>query len=67
LSSPLATPERIVNAIVAARRMYPGWGARKLHALMVCRVPRQGSFHVALDEIPCSSTIGAILRREGLM
>jgi transposase InsO family protein len=66
LSSPRATPERVVNAIVAARRMYPGWGARKLHAWLVRRAPRQGSFHVTLDEIPCPSTIGAILHREGL-
>jgi transposase InsO family protein len=46
--------------------MYTGWGARKLHAWLVRRAPGSGSFHIRLADIPSPSTIGAILRREGL-
>jgi transposase InsO family protein len=64
--SPRATPGRIVEVVVGARRMYPRWGARKLHAWLLRRVSRRGPFCIPRQAIPAPSTIGAILRREGL-
>lgn len=53
-----ATPARIVREIVALRTHRPTWGPRKLRAWLARRQPGEAW--------PACSTIGAILRREGL-
>jgi len=53
-----ATPKRKVDAIVALRREHPTWGPRKLKAWLERERPR--------TRWPASSTIGAILKRNGL-
>ena len=53
-----ATPAAIVAAIVELRRQHPSWGPRKLRGrLVLTRVDVRW---------PAASTIGEILRREGL-
>lgn len=54
-----ATPQRLVNAIVDARRAHPNWGARTLRFLLLQDQP-----DVAW---PAPSTIGSILDRAGLI
>jgi transposase InsO family protein len=66
LTSPRATAKPIVEKILAARRMFPGWGARKLHAWLLRKAAHRGAFRIPVENIPAASTIGAILRREGL-
>jgi transposase InsO family protein len=53
-----ATPQVVVEAIVALRKDHPTWGPRKLKAWLERAQPRQ--------PWPACSTIGAILKREGL-
>lgn len=53
-----ATPARMVKQIVALRTKHPTWGPRKLRAWLERAKPR--------EEWPACSTIGSILRREGL-
>jgi transposase InsO family protein len=53
-----ATPPGVVAAIVALRQRHPHWGPRKLRARLQQLEPT-GAW-------PAASTIGAILRREGL-
>jgi len=55
-SSPLATAEEIVLAILRAREAHPRWGQEKLHQLL------RRSF---ADATPSESTIARILRRFG--
>jgi putative transposase len=48
----------IRGAVLALRRTFPRWGPKKLRAVLVDRAPRR--------EWPAASTIGDLLRREGL-
>jgi len=61
--SPRATAAPVVKAILEARRMHPGWGARKLRAWMLRRA---AWLRLDPSTLPTPSTIGAVLRREGL-
>jgi putative transposase len=54
-----ATPEEVVKEIVKLRKKHPTWGPRKLRARLVRLKPR--------GQWPACSTIGEILRREGLV
>lgn len=54
-----ATSATVVQAIVAVRMKHPTWGPRKLRAWLVRHKPQ--------ETWPACSTIGAILRREGLI
>lgn len=56
--SPNRTPAGIEELVLQVRDKYPVWGGRKLRSLLV----RDG--HV---DIPCPSTITAILHRNGRM
>lgn len=56
---PNKTQSLIAKKVILARRKHPGWGPRTLHALLKEQYP-----DVAW---PCPSTIGAILKREGLV
>ena len=52
-----ATDPVVVKMLVGARRKHPTWGPRKLKAWL------EGKGY----EMPATSTIGSILRREGLV
>lgn len=56
---PNKTRALIVKRVILARRRHPGWGPRTLHGYLVERDP-----DIAW---PCPSTIGAILKRHGLV
>ena len=56
--SPGRTPPAVEQAVLALRRQYPVWGARKLRALLA----RDG-----VEALPATSTITAILRRHGAL
>jgi len=56
-SHPFTTDPVMVEIIVAARKVHPTWGAPKLHAWLKAKGYKP----------PASSTIGEILRREGLI
>src|SRR5262245_54980426 len=58
-TSPHATPDDLVQAIVTLRHRRPHWGAKKLR-----RVLRQRQPHVSW---PARSTICGLLRRRGLV
>jgi transposase InsO family protein len=58
-SNPNATPEQIVQAIVALRQRHPSWGAKKLLPILEKR-------HPAWD-LPGRSTVCDTLSREGLV
>ena len=58
-SCPHRTEERVVEALVVARRQHPRWGPRKLLAYLQRREPDWAW--------PAVSTAGDILRREGLV
>ena len=53
-----AMPEEIREAVRGLRRAHPHWGPKKLRAILTARAPR--------TEWPAASTIGDLLRREGL-
>lgn len=53
-----ATPDEIANEILALRKRFPSWGARKLKARLEKMNPNA--------VWPAASTIGQILRRSGL-
>ena len=55
---PQAMSDAVAKRIVELRREHPRWGARKLKAYLACREPK-----VAW---PAASSIGELLRREGL-
>jgi transposase InsO family protein len=59
-SSPEATPEEIVRLVVKARKARPHWGPKTLRAWLV----RQGT---PIELLPAASTIGDVLKREGLV
>ena len=56
--TPWAISEAQAEAIVGVRRAHPSWGPRKLRAKLLERAPAQGW--------PAPSTIGELLRRQGL-
>jgi transposase InsO family protein len=58
-SHPHAVGENVVDALVAARRRHPRWGPRKLLVVVHRRQPEL--------ELPAASTVGAILKRHGLV
>lgn len=58
-SSPNATPEKIVAAILQARRRHPSWGAKKLLTILAKRHPRW--------DFPGRSTVCDILSRHGMV
>ena len=53
-----AMPDGIREAVLALRRAHPRWGPKKLRAILSERQPRRAW--------PAASTIGDLLRREGL-
>ena len=57
--SPHATPEELIEAIVALRRRHPRWGARKLLAILRERQPE--------EPWPSRSTVCAQLKARGLV
>ena len=58
LRHPNRTPAEIESLVLELRRRYPLWGPRKLKRVLETRHPEL--------EIPASSTIGAMVEREGL-
>jgi putative transposase len=56
--TPWAITEAQAEAIVGVRRAHPSWGPKKLRAKLLERAPAQGW--------PAPSTIGELLRRQGL-
>lgn len=56
---PHATPEDVVRRILAARKLHPTWGPRKLRAWMLEQEPTL--------ELPAASTMGEILKRAGMI
>lgn len=56
---PNAIDEKIVGAIVEVRRRHPRWGPRKVRVILGRQHPRW--------ELPAASTIGDILKRNGLV
>lgn len=57
--TPAATPVAVARAVVALRRGHPDWGPVKLRDRLALRAPDQ--------PWPAPSTIGALLKREGLV
>lgn len=55
---PHRTPPELVEIIVAERRRHPTWGPKKLKSVLERRLERP---------LPAASTLGAILRRRGLV
>jgi len=58
LGSPGATDPGTQEAIVEIRKIFPVWGARKIHVLL-------GRF--GFNPVPAKSTINSILKREGFI
>lgn len=58
-SSPQATPDRVVQAIVALRKQHPGWGGKKIVAVLQERRPTWS--------LPAVSTANDILKRSHLV
>lgn len=58
-SSPHATADRLVRAIVGLRRRYPAWGGKKIIAVLGERHPTWS--------LPAVSTANDILKRHGLI
>ena len=56
-SSPNRTPEAIEEAILSLRRENPGWGARRIHCVLVDKGIR----------MPCVKTVNTILNRNGMI
>lgn len=56
-TSPTKVQESLEHFVVAARKKWPSWGPRKLHAWLVERYPEV--------QFPAPSTMGEILRRRG--
>jgi len=57
--SPNRTPLKLVKLIVAEKRRYPSWGPVPLRKLLMDKWPKL--------PWPTTSTVGAILKREGLV
>ena len=60
-SSPRCTQQDIVAVIRAARERHPHWGPRKLYSWIAHHYPD------LVEHLPAVSTIGDILKREGLV
>jgi transposase InsO family protein len=58
-SSPTTTERAVVERVIAARKKYPYWGPRKLRVFLLREASR--------GKVPSASTIGEILKREGLV
>lgn len=58
--SPMATPTKVVDAVVELREKHPTWGAKKLLPKLKKKKPPEG-------EWPAVSTVALILKREGLV
>jgi transposase InsO family protein len=58
LGHPNATPAATVILVVDARKAHPTWGPRKLRAWLTLKYPRLA--------LPAPSTLGIILKRQGL-
>ena len=58
---PHRTKDRVVEALLAARRAHPSWGPRKLLGYLVRRKEYKGWTW------PAASTVGDILKRHGLV
>ncbi len=56
---PHATPDRLAKRIIATRRRFPHFGPKKIKAWLACERPEV--------DWPAPSTIGDILKREGLV
>jgi putative transposase len=54
-----ATPDDVVDELLDVRRAHPSWGPRKVVAWMQRSRPEIA--------VPCTSTVGAILKRHGLV
>lgn len=59
--SPGKTALAVEAELLALRRRYPAWGARKIHALLA----RQREAQARADRVPAVSTVHAILVRGG--
>lgn len=55
---PLKVSDDVEDALVAARKIFPTWGPKKLRKLLLTRHPE--------IPMPAQSTIGEILRRRGM-
>lgn len=55
--SPSATPQTIVDDLLAVRQKYPTWGARKITSYLLTEHPER-------TDLPALSTITEILRRD---
>jgi transposase InsO family protein len=58
-SHPNETPDEVVEALLEVRRKYPSWGPRKVLQRLERMAPEL--------ELPCASTVGDILKRNGLV
>jgi transposase InsO family protein len=58
-SCPHATASRLAERIIATRRRFPHFGPKKIKAWLACERPE--------TDWPAASTIGDILKREGLV
>jgi transposase InsO family protein len=58
-SCPHATNDDVVELVLAARKLHPTWGPRKLGPWILTKKPNV--------ELPASSTMGDILKRAGLV
>lgn len=56
--SPLEAPHWVQELVISVRKTYPNWGPRKIRAHLQSLHPT--------ERIPAASTIGRILKREGL-
>jgi transposase InsO family protein len=56
---PHATTDEIVELVIAARKLHPTWGPRKLRPWLLTRHPDA--------ELPAPSTMGEVLKRAGLV
>lgn len=56
---PHATPDAIAELVIAARKLHPTWGPRKLGPWLLTKHPKA--------ELPAPSTMGEILKRAGLV
>lgn len=58
-SCPHATDDDVVELVLAARKLHPTWGPRKLRPWLLAQKPEL--------ELPAASTMGEILKRAGLV
>lgn len=58
LRSPTKVPDELEDLVVAARKLHPTWGPKKLRAWLLHHRPQL--------QLPAQSTIGEVLRRRGL-